>query len=271
MRARLVLADSNQTRVIGENNQFVLNSNRLDIDRIAKFQAVCLITGLWIKRNQLAFRGRNQDPAIGDYRSRIGNAPLLLCRFFEFFQFLHPDNLTGAGLDTGQLGIHANDEQVFTRKRRGLRGANRLLPDTIACTPVNRRNWHITLVYVGDFPERRIPDLQAAAATIDPGEIRVRFDTLSFWQRPKIAALLMRRVPPQLEQLVASLQETLVPFGYAPDPRVYRPHITVTRNARPFEPVRLAQSAETEWSSFELLESVSEAGKTFYRPLLNNF
>ena len=138
---------------------------------------------------------------------------------------------------------------------------------TVEGQPVDRRNWHITLVYIGDFPEEKIPALQSAVAVIDPGQIRVRFDKVSFWQRPKIAAMLTRNVPPDLEHLVTSIQQALIPFGYAPDTRVYRPHITVVRRARPFETQRLAQPAVVEWSGFELVESVAQPGGATYRPL----
>ena len=33
---------------------------------------------------------------------------------------------------------------------------------TVEGTSVDRRNWHITLVYIGDFPEEKIPDLLSA-------------------------------------------------------------------------------------------------------------
>jgi 2'-5' RNA ligase len=153
------------------------------------------------------------------------------------------------------------------RQREILRDTIGPALSTVEGNPVNRRNWHITLVYIGDFPESRIPDLQAAAGTIDPGEIRVRFDTLSFWQRPKIAAMLMRRVPPQLEQLVTSLQKTLIPFGYAPDPRAYRPHITVARKVRAFQEIPLARPIELTWTEFALVESASLRGENQYHPL----
>ncbi len=63
----------------------------------------------------------------------------------------------------------------------------------------------------------------------------------------------------------------MLDVGVEPPERVYRPHITVARNARHFEPIKLPLSAEIEWSRFELLESVGDAGRTSYRPLLNDF
>ena len=138
---------------------------------------------------------------------------------------------------------------------------------TVEGSPVERSNWHVTLVFIGDFPEEKIPALLAAAGSIEPGEIRLRFDTLTFWQRPKIACMHTRTVPPELEQLVRSLQQVLIPFGHAPDTRVYRPHITVARKVRAFQDIRLARSIELSWTDFELVESTSFRGQVQYRPV----
>jgi 2'-5' RNA ligase len=138
---------------------------------------------------------------------------------------------------------------------------------TVEGNAVERSNWHVTLVFIGDFPEERIPALQSAVSVIDPGEIRLRFDTMTFWQRPKIACMHARTVPPELEHLVKSLQQALIPFGYAPDPRVYRPHITVARKVRAFPDIRLARSIELSWTEFTLMESVSFRGQVSYHPV----
>jgi 2'-5' RNA ligase len=74
-------------------------------------------------------------------------------------------------------------------------------------------------------------------------------------------------VPPELNELVSSLDEVLQLVGVVPEDRTYRPHITVARNARAFTTERLAQRATTEWSGFELMESVSGPGGVTYVPL----
>lgn len=153
------------------------------------------------------------------------------------------------------------------RQREILRDTIGPALSTVEGTPVDRRNWHITLVYIGNFVEDRIPGLRSAVSLIDPGPIRVRFDTLTFWQRPKIAAMMTRTVPPELEHLVRSLQQALIPFGYAPDPRAYRPHITVARKVRQFQDIPLARPIELTWSEFELVESVSWRGDIQYHPV----
>jgi 2'-5' RNA ligase len=94
---------------------------------------------------------------------------------------------------------------------------------------------------------------------------------MEFWPRPKIAAMVPPRIPPDLQALVNDLSSLALEAGVLPSDRVYRPHVTVARNARPFPTERLAQSAVTEWSRFELLESTHERGAATYRPLLNDF
>ena len=138
-------------------------------------------------------------------------------------------------------------------------------------TTVDRRNWHITLVYIGDFPEERIPGLRSAIDIVDPGTIRLRFDRLSCWPRAKVAVLQTMTVPPELERLVSSLEQALLPFGFEPHERTYRPHITVSRKARAFPEIRLARPIELQWSVFDLVESTAVRGEIHYRPLTPSF
>jgi len=136
---------------------------------------------------------------------------------------------------------------------------------------VDRREWHITLAYIGELDVRFIPPLMQSAQAIEFEPFKLRLDKLEFWPRPKIAAMVPPRVPQDLEQLVDQLHGIMADIGVDPPERVYRPHVTVVRNARPFEAQRLPQSAEIEWSSFELLESITEQGRTSYRPLVKEF
>ena len=153
------------------------------------------------------------------------------------------------------------------RQREQLRDTINPTLSTVEGRVVDRRNWHCTLVFIGRFPGARIPELLAAADDIPYDPIRLRFDTLTFWQKPKIACLQAKTVPTALAQLVVSLQKVLIPFGYPPDSRVYRPHITLARKVRPFRETRLARALELTWSEFELMESVSVRGGVKYYPV----
>jgi 2'-5' RNA ligase len=70
-----------------------------------------------------------------------------------------------------------------------------------------------------------------------------------------------------MQRLVEALQGAVFAAGIEIDQRTYRPHVTVAKNARPFETLRLAQSAVIEWDSFELVESVSQPGGVTYHPV----
>ena len=132
----------------------------------------------------------------------------------------------------------------------------------------DRRGWHITLVYIGEFPESRIDELHEARHAVSVEPFRLRLDRLEYWPRPKIAALVPPTVPPELVRIVEDLKGRVLAAGVNPEhQRIYRPHITVVRNARPFETQRLAQSAMTEWSDFRLIESVSQPGGAAYHPI----
>ena len=136
---------------------------------------------------------------------------------------------------------------------------------------VERSEWHVTLAYIGDLDVRFIPELMQSAKGIEFEPFRLRLDRLEYWPRPKIAAVVPPRVPPDMEALVERLNGLVLASGTEPAQRVYRPHITAVRAARPFEPIKLAQSAEIEWSGFELMESITEHGRTSYRPIVNKF
>lgn len=153
------------------------------------------------------------------------------------------------------------------RQREILRDAINPVLTTVEGQTVDRRNWHVTLIFIGNFPEEDIPGLMAATDIIKPVDIRLRFDSLTFWQRPKIACMHTKIIPPELERLVDSLQQALLPFGVEPEERVYRPHITVSRKVRAFQEIRLARPVELQWSDFELVESLSVRGEVQYRLL----
>jgi len=153
------------------------------------------------------------------------------------------------------------------RQREVLRDALSPLARQVEGRAVYRGNWHVTLVFVGEFQEERIPALQRAVSAIRVEPFRLRFNMLSFWRRPKIAALETRTVPPELTRLVEQLHAAVSQFDVAPEEHAYRPHITAVRAAKPFEPLQLARPLELSFSSFELVESDSTRGEVTYRPL----
>ena len=153
------------------------------------------------------------------------------------------------------------------RQRERLRDVITPVAKTVEGRMVDRRNWHVTLVFIGTFPANRVPFLLEKAAEIEVEPFRLNFDRLEFWPRPRVASLVASTVPPELQALVDRLNGILVDLGIQPEDRNYRPHITVVRNARTFQTERLAQRASTEWSGFELVESIPGPQGVSYCPL----
>jgi len=153
------------------------------------------------------------------------------------------------------------------RQRERLRDVIGSVAKTVEGRAVDRRDWHVTLVFIGEFPAAQVPALLERASQIQVEPFRLSFDRMEFWPRPKVACMVAATVPPELLSLVAALNVLVQDFGVVPEDRTYRPHITVARNARAFTTERLTQRATTEWSGFELVESVSGPGGATYRPL----
>ncbi len=153
------------------------------------------------------------------------------------------------------------------RQRETLRDTMAPLARQVEGRAVPRGNWHVTLVFLGNQPEERVPQLLSAASSVQMEEVRLRFDKLGFWQRPRIACLQTVSVPAALEQLVTRLREALEPFAIEPEAGTYRPHITAVRAARAFEPLSLARPLEMTFTDFVLVESESSRDGVQYRPL----
>ena len=153
------------------------------------------------------------------------------------------------------------------RQRDRLRDVVNSVARTVEGRAVDRRNWHVTLAFIGTFPAHRVPYLLERAAAIPVKPFSLNFDRLEFWPRPRIACLCAVTVPPELQALADGLNGIIADLGLRPEERAYRPHITVVRNARHFDTERLAQRATTDWSGFELMESVSSPGGVRYLPL----
>lgn len=153
------------------------------------------------------------------------------------------------------------------RQRDRLRDVINSVAKTVEGRFVDRRNWHVTLAYVGEFPTERVPELLERSREITVAPFRLSFDRLEFRARSGVAWMAAVTVPAELEALVTELNQLLQDFGVVVNDRTYRPHITVVRHARTFPTERLAQRAVTEWSGFELLESSRSGGQVTYRPV----
>jgi 2'-5' RNA ligase len=166
-----------------------------------------------------------------------------------------------------------SDKRIFfalwpdDRQRDQMRNVISPIVQTIEGTAVYRGQWHVTLAFIGDYPEHLIPELQEAAAAVPFEPFRSRFDKAEYWPRAKVAVIAPTSISPELERLVAALNNVMTDAGLEVPTRVYRPHITISQRARSFETQRLAQPALIEWTGFELVQSVFAPGGSTYHPV----
>lgn len=127
-------------------------------------------------------------------------------------------------------------------------------------------NLHQTLVFLGEFAEADLMSLITACQSIHLPPVNMQYEQLIFWPQPKVLCLLASSVPNELQVLVQALNKIARLFNVSPDPRPYRPHITLARKANQaieldFTPVRFTAD------EFVLMQSVSTAGGPVYQRL----
>lgn len=127
---------------------------------------------------------------------------------------------------------------------------------------------HSTLVFVGEIEPARLEPLRRAGQEACAEGFDLRFTAARFWGRNHIVYAAPDHVPPPLAQLVGSLEQSLARRGFTFDPREYKPHITLLRNAR-WTGAELKTMQPVCWRilDFALMESVPQGELMGYRTL----
>lgn len=93
-------------------------------------------------------------------------------------------------------------------------------------------NLHITLKFIGAWPEPRLPELRQTLETIPrPGSIAIDIARFGFFPNPHRPHSFFAAVHagPQIASLAAAIDEALVKIGCPPENRPYTPHLTLAR------------------------------------------
>lgn len=99
---------------------------------------------------------------------------------------------------------------------------------------------HLTLVFVGDVDPDRLPCIEAAGDDVALAAFALTLRRLGTWPRQRLLAAAPDDPPPALFNLVSQLQQNLLPCGIQPEPRRYRPHVTLARKAARNDPAPVA-------------------------------
>jgi len=151
--------------------------------------------------------------------------------------------------------------------------------------PTARVNWspvenlHITLRFIGEWPEDRLSVLTAALATVViAGPVPIAVSQFGFFPNPRHPHSFFAGVHsgPALTELASAIDRTILPLGLAPEIRPYRPHVTLAR-IKATHDIRglreqIAGMTDFDFGSFEALafhlyQSKPGAGGSVYTKL----
>jgi 2'-5' RNA ligase len=133
-------------------------------------------------------------------------------------------------------------------------------------------NLHATLCFVGAVPTEKLDDLRAVAANVRGRRSTLQFDTLEYWDTPRILCATAREAHESqpASELAVAIGVAANAAGFAPDIKPFRAHLTLSRKVRadiagPMQwPQPMASPLVLRAEYFVLMESRSgEAGSLY--------
>lgn len=108
-------------------------------------------------------------------------------------------------------------------------------------------NLHITMKFIGEWPQDRLHQLETALAELlprDPFEVELR--DLGWFPNERSPRVLWAGVHagPALERLARNIEDRLMPLGIPKEDRAFSPHLTLARIKSPVPLNRLRQKVE---------------------------
>jgi 2'-5' RNA ligase len=115
-------------------------------------------------------------------------------------------------------------------------------------------NLHITLSFIGDWPEARLDELNSALASLSPRQsFEISLKDFCWFPNARSPHVLSigTELCDALQKLGGDTRDCLEKLGIAKEKRAYTPHVTLARIKRPVPLQRLHQRLDTfEPSSF---------------------
>ena len=132
-----------------------------------------------------------------------------------------------------------------------IHGGRRTRPDTL----------HLTLVFLGNVPPDRWPQLKHAAQEVRCNSFGLTLDTAVYWPHNHIVYAAPSAVPDPLRNLVDALEQRLGKESFGFDRRPYAPHMTLLRHAQSAtSPAPVMPDIHWTVSSFALVQSRAGQG-----------
>jgi len=130
--------------------------------------------------------------------------------------------------------------------------------------PIGKDRFHVTVAFLGDLTPAGL-EIASSVPPIAVGEFALVLDTIGAFAGARTLWLGARSVPSPLLELERRLWDALTAKGFIREERIYRPHVTLARRARPVD----AEIDPVEWPVAELalVESLPAGRNVHYEPL----
>jgi len=123
---------------------------------------------------------------------------------------------------------------------------------------------HVTLVFLGNVESARVPPVIEAAAGLDGKPFHLVLDYAMPIYRAGMLWLTPKQAPDALGSLVAELTVRLQPCGFEPEPRRFRPHVTLARKLSGKPKCEAIDPIDWPIDSFALVESKTDRAGSQY-------
>ena len=133
--------------------------------------------------------------------------------------------------------------------------------------PVPAANLHVTVAFLGSVADSLLTEIEAVAGAVPVERVEFTFDGVAFWPKPQVLVAVSAEPAPQAEALAARLWAGLVPLGLTPDPRPFKPHVTLARKVRKPAPDLSLKPVRWPVAGLTLVESVTDPEGSRYTPL----
>lgn len=148
--------------------------------------------------------------------------------------------------------------------RAAISRATREAVRTSGGRPIAKDRLHLTIAFLGELTSAGL-GLARQVPPISVGPFELALDTFGVWPESKVLWLAPSDPPQALADLEARLWDALIERGFLGEDRIYRPHVTLARRARPVD----AAIDAVRWTvaDLALVESFPERHNVHYEVL----
>lgn len=130
--------------------------------------------------------------------------------------------------------------------------------------PIPARNFHITLVFVGEVADAQVDAARAAANAVVASSFSLSLGMIESWTGADVLVYSGECPPPALGELVDRLRISLLQQQFRLQRQTFKPHVTLVRRLPRKLPKQPAVTLQWPVTDFVLVESKTSSGSSEY-------